>query len=221
MERMPPSLSGVDFGAIETSEDQVEKRFYPVAAAFWGFLNGLPCLASVQDARCAWVRPKYHEAFGSFKAEPGHWYSFHHGGRNEAQFNIGMFSTHFRVGLGFEFSERKGGDPTVVGLVYSCFCQAVRKERPNFETFLHKNNLEVEWWSRSDEDLSFVSTDKAVDWLLDPPQTPWIFIGRLLRSPQDRAILERPAKLAAILESVLCGFRSIWEETQLMARRYK
>jgi hypothetical protein len=60
MERMPPSLSGMDFSAIETSEDQVEKRFSPVAAAFWRFLNGLPCLASVQDARRAWVQPKYH-----------------------------------------------------------------------------------------------------------------------------------------------------------------
>lgn len=96
-----------------------------------------------------------------------------------------------------------------------------------FDRFVADNQLEIEWGEEQGEyegvaDQSFVPTSDVVNWLRNPqnpPQKPgWIFIGRLLRSDQDAAVLENPEALGNVMQAVLCGFRPIWQKTQMMAR---
>ena len=78
------------------------------------YLNNLPCLRDLQQARRRWIRPRETEAFGRFHATPHHWYTFNCGGRNKPQFNVGLNRDYLRVGLGFDFTEKQFGDPTAV-----------------------------------------------------------------------------------------------------------
>jgi hypothetical protein len=156
------------------------------------------------------------EAFGTFATDPRHWYTFNHGGRNEAQFNIGLYPTHLRVGLGFEFTPRKGGDPTIVGLSYACFKNVINQDIEGFRRLVRDNSLEVEW--APGDDLRFVPTEEVVQWLLQPAGASWIFVGRLLRQGKDALILEDPLHLKQVIESVFNGFRPIWERTQILSK---
>jgi hypothetical protein len=158
------------------------------------------------------------DAFGNFATDPEHWYTFHHGGRNEAQFNVGLQAEYLRVGLGFEFTLKKGGDPTVVHLAYTCFVNVIRRDRAAFERFVADLRLEVEWSDSTGDDGGVIDTEGAVAWLLNPPIEPgWIFIGRLLRREQDAAVLQDPTALGTVMERVLSGFRPIWEQTEVLA----
>src|SRR5437016_8403726 len=99
--------------------------------------------------------------------------------------------------MGFEFSEKKGGDPTVVQLVYSYFANVVRDNQDAFESFVSKNLLEVEWVSKSQiGNLRLLSSADAVRWLLKPTEELyWVFIGRLLRPGVDAPTLEDSQRL--------------------------
>jgi hypothetical protein len=132
---------------------------------------------------------------------------------------LGLYPTHFRVGLGFEFSMKKGGDPTIVGLVYTCFLQVVRAREQEFRTFVQDRQLEVEWWTPQQPGLQFVPTDRAVDFLLNPPNEPqWIFVGRLLRRNADADVFSDEQRFGNVITDVFSRFRPLWEETQVMAR---
>jgi hypothetical protein len=124
----------------------------------------------------------------------------------------------YRVGLGFEFTLKKGGDPTVVHLAYACFLNVIRKDLAAFERFVADNQLEVEWCNYTGDDGGVVATEEAVAWLLNPPAEPgWIFIGRLLWRKEDAATLANDIALGAVMERVLCGFRPLWEQTEVLA----
>jgi hypothetical protein len=128
-----------------------------------------------------------------------------------------MHVTHHRIGLGFEFSEKKHGDPMIVGLVYAHFKNLVQSDRPEFERFVLGNHLEIEW--HDGHVLQFVPTPNVVDWLLKLPTNPvWLFVGRLLWRGKDAVILDDPIVLGAVMQTVLCGFRPLWEKTQMMAK---
>jgi hypothetical protein len=217
----PPTLRDADFDALNTADqDQIKRRFGGFVRSLHSYLNEMTCLKDIQTVRRRWkARVANDEAFGNFATDTAHWYTFHHGGRNEAQFDIGMFPTHLRVGLGFEFSMKKGGDPTQVQLVYACFTNIIRAERERFTKFVKDNHLEVEWVARDGGPLSVISTADVVSWVLDPPREPhWILIGRLLRRDTDSAVLGDSASLGATMQAVLCGFRPIWERTQMLTR---
>lgn len=216
----PPILRDNEFEAISTTdEEEILRRFGGFVRSLHGWLNTLPCLSDIQRVRRKWKRTAGTDAFGTFATDPYHWYSFHHGGRTEAQFNVGLFPTHFRVGLGFEFSMKKGGDPTVVGLVYACFLQVLRARRREFGALVSDQRLEVEFWSSQQPGLRFVGTESAVEWLLNPPSEPqWIFVGRLLRRDADKSVLEDEARLASVISEVFTAFRPLWEETQMMSK---
>jgi len=223
MPQTPPPIREAEFKAVDISnEDEIGSRFQVYVRELHAYLNQLACLRDLQQARRGWkVRTGETEAFGNFGLYPKHWYTFHHGGRNEAQFNLGLWPSYFRVGLGFEFTLKKGGDPTIVGLAYSCFLNVLRERLDTFRKFVSINSLEIEWEDK-DENLSLtIGTDEVVGWLLDPPPgARWIFIGRLLRRDEDKDVLENPEALGAVIQTVLCGFRPTWEQTQLMAARY-
>ncbi len=216
----PPVLRDEQFDAVSTAnEDELRKRFDDYRRTLHTWLNALPCFSNLQQVRRKWKRPTSNDAFGTFATDPFHCYSFHHGGRTEAQFNVGLYPTHFRVGLGFEFSMKKGGDPTIVGLVYACFLQVLRARRREFDSLVSDLHLEVEFWSNQQPGLRFVGTKSVTEWLLNPPSEPqWIFVGRLLRRNADKAILEDEACLGIVISAVFTAFRPLWEETQMMAR---
>src|SRR5687767_362912 len=119
MSLAPPTVGEAEFIAVDIAdEDEIKRRFGGFVRSLHAYLNQVPCLHDLQRVRRRWkARVASPEAFGNFATDPRHWYTFHHGGRTEAQFNIGLFPTHLRVGLGFEFTPKKGGDPTVMGLV--------------------------------------------------------------------------------------------------------
>lgn len=217
---LPPPVRDAEFEAVDIiDEDAIKRRFGGFVRSLHEFLNGSECLAEVQRARRRWRgRVASPDAFGNLASDPRHWYTFNHGGRTEAQFNIGLYPTHMRVGLGFEFTLKKGGDPTTVHFAYACFASLVRGARQDFERFVADNDLEVEWVGSGGGKLEFVPTDRAVAWLLNPPKEPqWIFLGRLLRRGSDSQVLEDPRRLGDVMQTVLCGFRPVWEQTQVLA----
>jgi hypothetical protein len=217
---LPPPIREAEFLAVDTTDEvEVKSRFNTFVRQLHSYLNQLACLRDVQKARRRWkARTTETEAFGNFATDPRHWYTFHHGGRNEAQFNVGLWPGYLRVGLGFEFTLKKGGDPTAVHLAYACFTNVVRANRSQFERFVADNQLEIEWADNKGGLDQIVPTGDVVRWLLDPPREPrWIFIGRLLRREQAAAVLENPDALGNVMQAVLCGIRPIWEQTQVMA----
>jgi hypothetical protein len=216
----PPAIREAEFVALDTiDEEELKRRFGGFVRSLHNYLNQIPCLRDVQKVRRRWkARVANSEAFGTFATDPKHWYTFHHGGRNEAQFNLGFYTTHVRIGLGFEFTLKKGGDPTAVHLAYACFANWMRAKRPQFQRFVEDNNLEIEWRGDDGMPLQFVQTPSAIDWLLNPPTMPsWIFVGRLLRRGRDAATLDDPVTLDTVMQTVLCGFKPVWEQVQLLA----
>ena len=215
----PPIVRDPDFVAVDTvNEADIQNHFGGFVRSLHAYLNQVPCLRDLQKTRRKWKRTTETDAFGNFATDPEHWYTFNHGGRNEAQFNFGMFPSHVRIGLGFEFSLRKGGDPTVVGLVYACFLNVIRKDLDGFRRFVERNQLEGEWFGGQQPCFQIIPTERILDWLLNlPPEPSWVFVGRLLRRHSDVAYLEKAERLAEIIETVFCGFRPTWEQTQLMA----
>ena len=220
MSQIPPPVTEAEFVAVDiTDQDEIKRRFGTFVRSLHSYLNQLSCLNDVPKARRRWrARVVNTDAFGNLATDSRHWYTFHHGGRNEAQFNVGLYRTHLRVGLGFEFSLRRGGDPTAVHLAYACFTHLIRGDRNGFERFVTDNDLEVEWADNDGSSIQFVPPTSAVAWLLNPPREPaWIFVGRLLRRGKDSAVLQDSNQLAALIQTVFSGFRPIWEQTQVTA----
>jgi len=212
------------FDEVDTPQaDQVARRFQPwVVDELHSFLNTLPCLADVQAIRKRWkTRTGSPDAFGTFKADPRHWYSFNHGGRNEGQLNVGMSPQYFRVGLGFEFTEKQGGNPSEVTLAYTVF-RNLTTVAAEYAKFVKANYLEVEFFPTATGIVGNDSTASVVGW--EPPPWPpiqWIFFGRLLRRRIDRRILEDDALFGSVLRDVLCGFKPFWARAQEQAATLK
>ncbi|HSZ54700.1 MAG TPA: hypothetical protein VK797_03515 [Tepidisphaeraceae bacterium] len=221
MSEAPPPVREVEFLALDTTdEEEIKRLFVGFIRSLHSFLNEIPCLRDVPKIRRHWKpRSTGTEAFGTFATDPRHWYTFHHGGRTEAQFNVGMFTTHLRVGLGFEFTLKKGGDPTAVQLAYACLVNVIRADQRRFEQFVTENRLEVEWTTTDGGPLIFVPTENVSRFLINLPKEPtWLFVGRLLRRRKEAAILENASSLGGLMQTILCGFRPIWERTQMLAR---
>jgi hypothetical protein len=156
MSQTPPPVGEPEFVAVVTTDEaEIGRRFDVFVRLLHSYLNQLPCLRELQKARHQWkARTPSTDAFGNFAIDPKHWYTFNHGGRNEAQFNIGLSPGYMRLGLGFEFTVKKGGDPTIVGLAYTCFTKVVEAKRSEFERFVADNQLEIEWRTTSSSQTS-------------------------------------------------------------------
>lgn len=224
MTKLAPELEDSHFFAIKSdNESQIQKTFGPWVKLLHAFLNQLDCVEDLQEMRRGWVsRTKYQDAFGTFSVDPHHWYTFNHGGRNEAQFNLGLNETYFRVGLGFEFTLKKGGDPTSVHLAYTCFVDELKKGTVAFREIVDACCLEVEFVAKGSNQVEIIDTPKVVDWLLDLPQEPsWIFVGRLLRRDADQDVLADRIRLGGVIQSVFSDLRPIWLRTQLRAAKFR
>lgn len=221
MSQTPPPVRETEFSSVNTTDEtKIRQQFSLFVRSLHSYLNQLQCLRDFQKTRRRWQpRTRETEAFGGkFSTEPQHWYTFHRGGRREAQFNVGLCPIYLRVGLGFEFTEKKYGKPKAVRLAYACFAEVVKADQNQFKSFVADNQLEIEYADNKDGSFQIIPTAEVVPRLLNPLQEPrWIFVGRLLRCDQDAAVLENPDALGSVIQAVLCGFRPIWEQTQMTA----
>jgi len=221
LSELPPPIREAEFSAVNTvDEAKIRARFFPLVQEFHSFLNQASCVRDLQEIRRNWKVRVADQAFGTFATEPRHWYTYNHGGRNEAQFNIGLFPKYLRIGLGFEFTLKKGGDPTIVHLTYAQFTKVVEQDPQGFDDLVARNRLEIEWVPEGRGDSTTVPTRNVRRWLRRPSQTPsWIFVGRLLRPEKDTRNLEDPTRLRETIETVFGDLKPIWEQTQMRVVR--
>jgi hypothetical protein len=219
LSKLPPPVREEEFQAIDTTdEEEIRDYFRPFVNRLNSFLNETSCLRDIQDIRRR-KNPQItsSQAFvdGYFSTQPKHWYTHNAGGRNEAQFNIGMFPDYLRVGLGFEFREQMYGNPPAVQTAYGEFWNTLVQFRQAFDRFAQENSLKVEWVPQGKSDvIRYVPTQDVAKWLLKPKPSDWIFVGRLLDRKKDAEILEDSVRLKEVMESVFKDLKPLWEQTQ-------
>lgn len=212
MPRLPPTFEDTLFNDLDNPSDaQVRAIFTPIIQQLHSFLNELPCLRNLQQFRGQrlHIRPRFSAAFGNYKIYSREWYTYHHGGSTEMQFNVGMYGAplyHVRVGMGFCFY---GPGRPVVNRVFSRFLAVVNEQTTAFARFANTSHLEIEMQGKSD-DIPI----GPVGWLHSPPQPPeWLSVGRLLRREADRDILSNSRRLAEVIEGVFSDFRPLYDQT--------
>jgi hypothetical protein len=222
LSELPPPVTESRFQDLEgATKEQVRKRADPYVRDLRSFLNRGSCLSDIQRIRRGWgPRSRARLAFegDEFPTDREHWYIYNTGGRNEAQFNVGLFPDYLRVGLGFEFTKKVHGKPEDVRRVYDQFCSVVRRYRQGFDRFAQENSLQVEWRPESTAHREYVSTEGLSEWLLhgsDP--SDWVFVGRLLYRGKDVEILEDAVQLKKVMESVFGSFKPLWQQAQMGA----
>jgi hypothetical protein len=158
----------------------------------------------------------------------GHIFAFHHGGRWEPQFNLGMFSANhwkadaFRIGIGFNLAA-EGRDPE----------REAGQERAlrYFENFQQQlattwRGDVIDWMSRTGGFVQFGDRGPARDML--PPQAiesivncrnasaiGWVFCGRwlFLENPEDAKTLNEMRKLVGAVEETFAALFPLWMST--------
>ncbi len=224
MSNLPPRFSDHLFDDIDGPEEQVRAIFGPFIQELHEFLNELPCLRDLQRFRGTFMKrppPSSRPAFGSRPTiEVGHWFTFNWGGRNEMQFNIGMFGDphyYVRVGMGFNFTRGGFGDPKAVDKAFDCFTNVIGQRRTEFQQLVHANSLQVEYVRQIGAPLKYIPSPSMIVQRLPElrkgHKCDWIFIGRLLRQNSDLAILQTQAQLKHVIESVFTNFRPYWDQT--------
>ncbi len=225
MSELPTPVTRARFEELKgATAKQVQHGVASFVSELHSFLNEGSCLRDIQRIRRRW-RPRTPEvrAFGddNLRVEREHWYTYNAGGRNEAQFNVGMFPAYLRVGLGFELTKKVYGDPEAVQAAIGAFRNALRQRQEGFDRFARENSLRIEWRPSGRRELEYVPTPKVSGWLSRPRGVPdWVFVGRLLYRGDDAAVLEDPARLKEAMEAVSKRFKPLWEETQTVAAGY-
>ncbi|MDD8025559.1 MAG: hypothetical protein PHI34_03515 [Acidobacteriota bacterium] len=225
MSLLPPIINDSLFNAIKKSNPEVLRVFDPIIQELHQFLNDLPCLRGLQEARhqALGIRPRYSQAFGSRTIKQGQWYTFNHGGRNEMQFNIGMCGStakspgYLRVGLAWNFY---GHSRRILSSSFESFRDLIAREDRSWDEFANTNRLEIEsMLNYKHPIIKKISANNVTEWLSREKFTKfdWIFIGRLLRRGVGTVILDDPIRLKNVIESVFSGFLPFWEKTQHMA----
>jgi hypothetical protein len=215
---LPPQIGAAEFQKVSSlDEEQIRRNFSRFAPQLHRFLNSVPCLSDLHNVRRKmWKRgaPASDGPFGTFAPDTNHWYSYNHGGRNEAQLNVGMFPEYFRVGIGFEMTGKKGGDPAHVHMLYSVFVDMLKRQQADAEAMSKRLHLEVEWERSTGGDLEHVGPEEAVAFLANPTREfRWMFWGRRLHRGRDDGILGDSEAFGTILEEVLCSLVPYWIET--------
>lgn len=155
----------------------------------------------------------------------GHVFAFHHGGRWEPQFNLGLFSDQpwgrnmVRAGIGFNMSPA-GTDPDREAGQANTLAWFEHLQRQLAGTW---RGHVVDWMSGNGGFLQFgergPATDMlpkdAVDWIVNcrnPAGIGWVFIGRwfFLDRPDDAALLGETRKLGAAIEETFAALYPLW-----------
>lgn len=158
----------------------------------------------------------------------GHIFAYHHGGRWEPQFNIGIFSDQpwrinaFRIGLGFNLSpggrdsDREAGQEQIA-FYFEQFQLALQAT--------WRGHL-VDWMAKSSGFIQFsdrgpaleMLPKQAVDWLINCRNRlglEWIFCGRwlMLDNPDDERTLAEMPRLIAAIEDTFAAMFPLWLAT--------
>lgn len=222
---LPPPILSSDFELLGSLlEADVERKFGRMLQRLHAFLNSDPATRDLREDRKLWKpRARREPSFGSFGFQDRHWYTFNNGGRNEAQLNVGMFgdcdNKHVRIGLGFERTPRRGGDPSIVDLVYTAFVRTLQGDGEigrEFTDFIKDEKLEVEIWGPDTHGLNIVPTEGVLDFLRKPKDFFWIFVGKLLRADRDGATLGNSQLLASEMRRILGKARSMWRHVNML-----
>jgi len=223
---LPPKFLGDDFDVLGSLlEFDVAKNFGRKIQALHAFLNADSAVSNAHEVRRReWkARARGEYSFENHGFEDRHWYTFNAGGRNEAQLNVGMFggeNGHVRVGLGFEMTERKGGQPAVVQFIYTAFVKLLKSRSDVAQAlakFVQDEGLELEFLGPSSSELEIVSTADVLEFLTSLTRTTqWVFLGKLLRRKADAEILAEPASLAATIDRVFRGLLPAWREANVI-----
>lgn len=223
---LPPKPVDGDFDVLGSLlEFDVAKKFSRKIHALHAFLNTDSAVSEAHELRRReWKkRARADHAFENQGFEDHHWYTFNAGGRNEAQLNVGMFGGergHVRIGLGFEMTEKKGGQPALVQFTYTAFVKLLKSNTAlarTFADFVREMGLEVEFWGPSSTELDIVATSDALPFLTNLTRTThWIFIGKLLRRSADAAVLAEPTDFARTIDDVFRGILPVWRECNVI-----
>jgi hypothetical protein len=161
----------------------------------------------------------------------GHIYAYHHGGRWEPQFDLGLFSATpwganwMRIGLGFNLSD-SGRDDRVQAT--SRGDDGLEQILGYFETFQRqaasawRGHL-VDWMGTSGGFIQYGARGPAIDllpkqaveWLINcrnPAGHGWVFVGRWLslEKPEDARTLGDMRKLVAEVEDTFAALFPLW-----------
>ncbi len=155
----------------------------------------------------------------------GHVHAYHHGGRWEPQFNIGLFSDEpwrinaLRIGLGFNLeTSRREADPSAgeenIAAYFNRFQVAL--------SGVWRGHL-VEWMTKSAGFIQYgnrgPSTDllpkDAVEWLINCRNSTglgWVFVGRWLfmDKPDDAETIKDMHRLVADVDDTFAALFPLW-----------
>lgn len=163
-------------------------------------------------------RNSYHDA-GS-----GYLHAYHHGGRWEPQFDVGLLGgsawngSWMRVGLGFNLvsggrDDQIDGHERMVRYFESFQQQLASAWRRQLADWMSKSGGFIQYGQRGPAvDLL---PPQAVEWLItcrNPSAQEWIFVGRWLSlsQPADAAILGDMRQLVATVEDTFAALFPLW-----------
>lgn len=155
----------------------------------------------------------------------GHIFAFHHGGRWEPQFNVGMFSANpwgdhaFRMGIGFNMSpagsdpDREAGQANTLAAFERFQHQVSRTWRGHLVDWMGAQGGFIQFGERGP--ATDLLPEAAVEWLgncRNPAGIGWVFVGRwlFLDRPDDAAVLGEMRKLVAAVEESFAALFPLW-----------
>ena len=160
-----------------------------------------------------------------YPGDHGHVFAFHHGGRWEPQFNVGMFSANpwgvgsFRMGIGFNMSpagtdpDREAGQANTVAW-FERFQEELRSTwRGHLVDWMGKYGGFIQFGDRGP--ATDMLPKQAVEWITNcrnPAGIGWVFAGRWLfpDKPDDAATLGEMRKLVAAVEDTYAALFPLW-----------
>jgi tetratricopeptide (TPR) repeat protein len=190
-------------------------------------LNEQRTSARIVDARnrAGQSGSKLYRRNSFYAGDHGHVFGFHHGGRWEPQFNVGMFSANpwgvssFRMGIGFNMSSA-GSDPDREAGQANTLAWFEKFQEELRSTW--RGHL-VDWMSKYGGFIQFgdrgPATDmlpkQAVEWITNcrnPAGIGWVFVGRWLfpDKADDAATLGEMRKLVATVEDTFAALFPLW-----------
>jgi hypothetical protein len=155
----------------------------------------------------------------------GHIYAYHHGGRWEPQFNLGLFSATpwggnwLRAGIGFNVSaegrdiDRDQGQEQILAYFDTFQRQVASAWRGPLVDWMGTSAGFIQYGARGPAvDLL---PQQAVEWLVNcrnPAGHGWVFVGRWLslEKPEDARTLGDMRKLVAAVEDTFAALLPLW-----------
>lgn len=212
-----PLVDFAELATVTTSEEAVE-RFQARFDDLGRQLNGLPVVSSIQEAR---RQPGGLFHSKSLWGQTGHLYTYHWGGRWEAQCNVGMYSANssvgknlVRVGVGFNVT-MAGRDPDAARKHPMVLRRltAVQQSLTGSLGQEMRSWLEAPGWALQfgDEPPMPASPANAVERfsaVRNPTDMGWFFIGRWM-SPNDQTDAHTLGDARAFLAAADAVFRQL------------